>query len=210
MPADITTTVVELDFSGAPPAQGGGESDHIPEDLYDIRVDDIENGKSKNDKPMITVRFKVADGPFANKRLVERFTIPRPGTDDSLFGLQRFHALLIALGFSEQSKRVKVDLKKLVNRVCTAEVGDETQAATEQYPERTRSRPFAFHPLGSQNGAGPAAVAQAAEEEDEEDEVEEAPPPKPKAKKKAPAPPVEDDEDEDEVEDPTTELDDLI
>lgn len=141
----------ELDFGGAPPAQGGLRGDHILAGVYRLVVDKGEKLTSKKDgKPMARISWKVDGGEFAGKRLLEYFVFPRPGTEDSIFGLQRFHAALIALGFKQQTKKITLPLSKLVGKTCVAEVEDEEQAATEQYPARVTSRPMAYYREGAE------------------------------------------------------------
>jgi hypothetical protein len=206
----MADSVMVLDFDEAPPVQGGGgEADYIPPDNYTLRVETAEKSESKNGKPMATVRFRVAEGEYTGKRLVERFVFPRAGTDDNNMGLRRFHGLLMALGFAEQRKRgVKIDLEKLSGRECTAQVDDEYQEATEQYPARTRSRPIGFYPVEKE-----PAEDEDDDEDEEEEVVEEAPKkkaPKDKAKAKKAKEPEPEDEDEDDDEEDMDELDDLL
>src|SRR3990172_1109690 len=115
---------------------------------------------------MARVALRVNDGDMAGKRLGELFVFPVK-EDDSRFGLQRFHAFLIALGMKEQSKAVRIDGKQFTGRTCIAEVDDEEMPATDSYPARVRSRPLAFYRIDDPeappvNGAVPQASAPAA------------------------------------------------
>lgn len=188
-PTAAPETVFELDFGGAPPAQGSRE-DRIPPGTYDLRLEKMEKAKSQGGKPMARVGLRVNSGDYAGKRLSELFVFP-VNEGDSNFGLQRFHAFLIALGMKEQTKAARIDGAAFVGRVCVAEVDDEEMPATDNYPARIRSRPMAYYRQGDPdapvNGATPAAAP-------DDDEVEApvaavAAPAAPKAKAKAAAPP---------------------
>ena len=192
-------TYVELDFSGggAPPVQSmGGESDHIPPGQYVLALDKVDKTPSKAGKPMATVSFKVSSGEQDGKRLVERFVFPRKGHDDSAFGQQRFHGLLVALGSKELKTKVKLDLDSLLGKKVIADVDDETQAATDSYPERTRSRPMGFLV------AAKVKVKVKAKANKEEPEPE--PEPEPEEE------PEEEESAEEADDDPTTGVDDLF
>jgi len=179
--------VIELDFSDAPPAQGGMGSDHVPPGTYKLTISSAEKALSSTKKSMVTMWFRVASGEFAGRKVVERFVIPA-NADDSRFGLQRFHALLVALGLPEQKGRAKVSLAALVNKNVLADIDDEVQAATGRFPERVVSRILAFNRLSkaqqpAQQGPQTLSKIEPEEEDDEEEEIAETPQPKRKGKK---------------------------
>jgi len=137
---------IVLDFAQAPPAQGGLASDHIPPATYALVVDKAEAQTARTGRQMVVVTLKVAEGEYAGKRLVERFVVPGQ-PEDSHFGLQRFHAFLVGVGFSEQKGKAKVNLDGLRGKKLLADVDDEEVPATGSYPARVASRPFSFYPL---------------------------------------------------------------
>lgn len=162
--------LVTLDFSDAPPAQGGGGSDHIPAGLYAWRIRGVEFGNSRAGRPMFTVRLEVAAGPKQGSRNIDYFVVS--GTDSN-FGKARFHAFLLALGAKvPPSGAFPLDLDLLNDRMVAAQVRDEVQAATDQYPERLTSRVDAYYSIAEMQqrqqpptvaqgtGAAPAAAAQ--------------------------------------------------
>lgn len=156
--------VIEIDLTGAPPAQGGVTSDHIPEGRYRLRVEDITEGTSQGGKRMITAVFRTFGQPndeLNNKRLIDRFTFPSK-EDDSLFPIQRLHACLLALGLPVEAKKQKIDLDKQIGKTCDADVIDEEAPARGNFPPRVYSKPNAYFPIDAPAGAKTAAPAQAA------------------------------------------------
>ncbi len=149
---------IELDFSGAPPAQGSASTDIIPEGRYALKVERVEVGLATSGRRKITVYFKVASGPMAGKRLRDLFTLPS-GPDDNKFGLQRFNALCAALGASFGERKVNFDTDSLLNKIMAADVIDGTIPANDRFPERPTSEPTAYHPLSVLKAPAPAAAA---------------------------------------------------
>lgn len=201
----MSDLIIQLDFKNAPPSQGGGGiSDHIPPGRYKLEVAGIDKTTTKTDKPMIVVEFAVAEGEqYAYRRMIERYVIARPKTDDTKIGLQRFHALLVCLGFKEQAGKKSINLANLIGKVCYADVDDEELPETEDYDARLISRPFRFFSEVEVAGEGkkakkkkaaPKADAEAEEEEEEDADAEEEDEDDNEAE-------ADDDEDEDEDED---------
>lgn len=152
--------VVELDFTGAPPAQGGG-TDRIPAGRYNLKVTAIKDGASSNQNRMFTVDLEVASGNEQGKQLRDNFVVA-PGANGSKFGLQKFHAFLVALGAPLAQGKVKFDTDKLVGRVCEAQVGDAELRANGENEARTVSQPRGYYPLGTTSAAAKAQAAPAA------------------------------------------------
>ncbi|KKN05307.1 hypothetical protein LCGC14_1088650 [marine sediment metagenome] len=168
---------MEFDFTGAPPAQGKAGGDRIAPGTYLMEVGTLDSTPAKSGRAMVTATLVVKnDGPAVGKKLVERFAFPKPGSDDSTFGLQRFHAFLVACGMKERKGTLSLDLDKLVGKELVAEVDDEFQEASGNFAARTVSRPLAFHRTKSPEAANvgqttavpaaapasaPAAVAEA-------------------------------------------------
>lgn len=152
-----------FDFTDTPPEQGGARADRVPPGRYILRITEVKDGTtSAGDKQMVTAWFDIANGDFAGKRLVDRFVRTAPPKN---FGWKRFHAFLLAIGLPIQQKAVKLDLDRLSGKLVEAEIQDEVQAATAEYPERTNSVPRSYYPFPppSANGATPApATAQSA------------------------------------------------
>ena len=196
--------VLNVNFKGVEPATGR-RTDYVKPGTYRLEVVEVSKAgnMSKTGKLMPVISFKVSgSGTEAGKRLMDNFVIQAAG-DEVPYGLQRLLAFFESAGLSVPRKEVKLDLDRLIGKVCVAEVYDE------EYNNRPQSR------IGSY--LVPTTDAEAEEEEDEEEEEEEAPPPakkkpaaaakKPVAKKK-PAP-VEEDEDDEDSEDEDEEGDDF-
>ncbi len=155
---------LELDFTGAPPQQGGG-SDRIPPGRYALKVTEISQATSGNGNPMIRVSVDVASGPEAGKQLRDQFMVG-VGKEGSKFGLQRFHAFLIALGAPMAQGKVKFNTDSLVGKVFEGQVGDKEMPAQGEFDARIVSEVRAYHKLGSgavaPKTAAPAAAPAAA------------------------------------------------
>lgn len=149
---------VVLDFTDAPPAQGGGGFDHVPPGRYAIKLTQIseERAKSSNRK-MIVARWEVATGDQTGKSLSDRFVVE----GDAKFGRQRLHACLLALTLPVAQKKIKIDLDTLSGRSCVALVVDEEIPASENYPSRMGSRIQAYFPIESKNGSSEQKPAKA-------------------------------------------------
>ncbi len=147
--------VIDLDFTDAPPSEGGGLSDRVPEGDYRLRITKIESRNTSTGKPMMSASFVIADGQQVGKRLVDQFVLPRPRTDDSKVGLQRFHMLLVAAGMKQQAGRAKINTDNLVNKVVEATVEDRILQASNdgRYPERTISSPVVYRRRQPATGA---------------------------------------------------------
>lgn len=222
MPEDTTFT---FDFGDAPPVAGSSRPDHVPPGTYLLRLEKGEKINSKGGRPGARANLRVDNGEYAGKRLVEQFWFPT-NQGDSLFGLQRFHGFLVALGMKEQTKRATIDLAKFVGRTCVAEIDDEEVPAvldddgvSVKYASYVRSVVLAYHRVGSEgatsaqasaNGSAAPAAPPAVADDDDDDLVPEvaAPAPAPKATKKAkaaaeePAEPVAPDDDDPAAVDP--------
>lgn len=142
-----------FDFTGAPPVTGMPGGDRIAPGTYLLAVKALDKAPSKAGKPMVTATLAVAnEGPAVGKKLIERFVFPRSGTDDSDFGLRRWHGFLVALGMKERKGKLTLDLNTLLTKELVSEVDDETVPASGEYAERTVSRPLAFYRKGSPEG----------------------------------------------------------
>lgn len=169
--------VIELDFTDVEPAQLSGGQIRIAPGTYRLATS-LDSVKSSTNKPMVKGTFTITAGTEKGKKLFENFVLPRPGTDDSKFGQQRLLALMLAVGSHKPAGKVKMDLEKFEGKEVLGEVGDELQAARDNYPERTISRILQFHPLAAAqvNGVEPKAAKDepTAEPTKEEPAVEEA------------------------------------
>lgn len=161
--------IVTIDFTGAPPAQGGG-TDRIPPGKYVLRLTKIDDGKSNTEKRMVTAALEVAQGPENGKRLRDQFVIG----GDAKFGRQRLNAFFRALGLAVGEKIVKIDFDKLEGKLVLGDVRDDVIPANASYPERPISKVDAYFPVKeSPNGTVTAAPAAPVAELPFEEPVEE-------------------------------------
>lgn len=155
---------ITLDFTDAPPVQGGGRTDYIPPAQYMLQIDKAEKVKTKDgSKDMIVVSLSVAGGDYKGKRLIDRFTLPRAGSEDSKLGLQRFHSILLAVsGKDLTGKKTELNLDSLVGKKMLSEIADDEQPASEdgKYKARTTSKPVAYYKPEAPGTAKPLPAAE--------------------------------------------------
>lgn len=143
--------VITLDFKDAPPAQGGGGlGDHVTPGGYLLTIGKLSQSNTTTGKEMVNAEYRTAE----NKRITENFVLPRPGTNDSKFPLQRFHALLVSIGMAEQSGQASLDLDKMSGRQFIGDVVDDIipASADGKYGERLTSKPNGYYKVGSEEG----------------------------------------------------------
>lgn len=150
-------TVISIDFTGAPPTNETGMSARVDPGTYRLKVADASHRQVRNDKTMITVTFKIAAGKYVGRQIKDTFVLPRPGTDDSRLGLQRFHAMLVAITGKEVSGNAKLDLATLKTKELVADLDDDVIPARDQYKETIVSKPVVYHAKGKTPSAAPAA-----------------------------------------------------
>lgn len=175
MPKEAT-----IDFEGAPPAQGRQFS-HIPPGTYLLAVK-AELTDTSTGKRAVQATFTVQKGPQKGRKVGDMFVIPRKGSDDSPFGIQRLNALVVACGLKQQQKKVKGSqlAKAITDKKIVAEVDDNEMPATDSRPATMTSRPTNYYKvgsdgakealaIGSDNSASPKAAAEPEEEPEGED-----------------------------------------
>lgn len=161
--------ILELDLQNAPPRQGGGVT-LVPPGPYILQVVNADVGSSTKGNSMVRVDFQVAEGPYFGEEFSDFFAPVPPPPGGSMNGLSKLHALLLACGFKISGSKVKLDLTKLINRKCTANVATEQMSANDRYPEardvskiRSYELPSVVTSPASSNGnaqaAAPVAVA---------------------------------------------------
>lgn len=153
---------IELDFTGAPPEQGGGR-DYFPPGKYAAYCRKCEAKSSKAGRPMIEVVMEVGAGDHKGKSVTDYFIINDP---EKKFGMKRLHAFFLAFGLPIAEKKLKLDLDVVINKPCMIEVADEKQEATDQYQERINTKIRAYHVIqreavANKNGVTPVAEAPA-------------------------------------------------
>ena len=186
------SNVIEVDFEGAPPAQGG-RAVHIPRGQYAFRIIGMGQSKTRGtpSKQMITAQLAVNDGEQKGAHLEDRFVFPATA-EDTKYGIQRFNAFLQALGANVKGK-MKIDLDALPGKLVLADVDDNVIPATDQYPEKTVSAPVAYYNIKTlqadnaapAKAAAPAAPPQPAPETAPEDPTVAAAPPQQDATEEA-------------------------
>ena len=187
---------VEIDFSKADPVAGSRRYDRVPEGTYQLRIKKAIERQTGTDKPALAVTLAISKGPMRGKTIGDLFVLPRKGTDDSIFGVQRLHGMMIAAGIKRQKGKASAAsiAKALMGRELLAEVVDSSMPATGSYSERVTSAPQTYYKIGSKEAkeAIKEAAARASEEDEEEEEEED----------------FDAEEDEDEDEDDSEEEDD--
>jgi hypothetical protein len=149
--------VIQLDFSSAPPAQGGVRTDIIPEGGYPLRVTKLEKAQASTGKPMVRAHLEVAKGEYIGKSL-QRLFVLQAGPDDSNFGLQQLHAFFVACGLQPQTGQANIDLDAFVGRAVWADVADDY--IPTKSGDRKISSPYAFYRLDSEEARSGAAKMQ--------------------------------------------------
>lgn len=155
---------VQLDFTDAPPAQGSGGITHIPPGKYPFKVTGAELRKSRAGNDMIVTTYEVTGQEHPGAVLRDNFVFAQPG--GSKYGMQRFHAFLLALGAKVQPS-MKLDLDSLVGHGAVVQVVDEEIPASGEYEAKMASKPFAYftargdNPASSATSANGSAPAQA-------------------------------------------------
>ena len=176
---------VNVDFTGVESFNRPSEGQHV------VKIVSADMKQSQGGNDMIVVTYEVTKGSDKGARCIENY----PLAENALWKLK---GLLQAIGMKCDGK-VRLDLDKLIGKVCIITVSDE------EYEGKIRSRVQECKKL--------AAVADEEDDQDEEDdsdddeddEEEEAPKKKPTKKspakaapkKKAPMNPPEDEEEDD-------------
>lgn len=149
---------VTFDFTGAPPAQGGGGVDVVPPGKYMLRLVDFEDGlTSRKDKRMVKTKWEVASGDFEGKSLRDNFVLGGEG----IFGMQRLHACLLALNVKVGERSITFESTRLIGQTCVAVVQDGVMPANGDYPERAISEIRSYHSLAEVQAAQAAKAAAA-------------------------------------------------
>lgn len=185
---------VNVDFTGVESFNRPSEGQHV------VKIVSADMKQSQGGNDMIVVTFEVTKGSDKGARCIENY----PLAENALWKLK---GLLQAIGMKCDGK-VRLDLDKLIGKVCIITVSDE------EYEGKIRSRVQECKKL--------AAVADEEDDEDqdeeddsdddeddEEEEEEEAPKKKPAKKtpakaapkKKAPMNPPEDEDEDDDDDD---------
>jgi len=193
---------VVVNFKGADPVSGGRRFDRIPEGTYLLKCVKAEGFKTRTKKDALSVTMQVDKGPYQGKKVADIFVIPRVGTTDAIFPVQRLHGLMVACGVSRQSGKVMLSkiARVLKGRSCVAEVVDSVLPETDDNKERTVSSPVAYFSAKSKEGVAalkPPKAVEEEEEEEEEGEEEEEEEEKEEEEKES-----DEDEDEEEEEEP--------
>ncbi len=166
---------IVIDFKGADPVSGSGRFDRIPEGTYQLKVKTADVRQTSTDKPAVAVSLTVSKGGLKGKTIGEMFVLPRKGTKDAIFGLQRLHGFMIAAGIPRQKgKATGLSVAKaLLKREVVAEVQDNDIQATEEYSARTTSAPQRYYAVKSKDGKAALKEFASRGEDDEEPEEEE-------------------------------------
>lgn len=203
-------TKIHLNTKGIEPAQSSGfQPCLVPDGPYLLEVTDAwmtpagtpnaNNGVAANNATH--VRFSIAEDPdhegeFVGLDTEDFFSPVPPGPDDKIFPLQRFIALMVALGWEKLDREFDFDLPAMIGKQCWSVLRKRKQEASKdgQYAERYISRPTRYDPVNEETGSD--------DEEMDEEAEEPAPPVKTARAKRQPEPEPEDDETEDDEDEP--------
>lgn len=141
---------ISLNWDNAPPAQGGGMGDHVPPGGYQLRVSKVRTTDTNTGKKMIIAEYVITGPEQQGKHINDNFVMPRPGTDDSWFPMQRFHQLLVCLGGQQLSGQQDLDLDRMIGLEFVAEIRDDKIPARGNYAEQVISRCNAYYRVGSE------------------------------------------------------------
>lgn len=183
---------VNVDFTGVESFNRPSEGQHV------VKIVSAEMKQSQGGNDMIVVTFGVTKGSDKGARCIENY----PLAENALWKLK---GLLQAIGMKCDGK-VRLDLDKLIGKVCIIIVSDE------EYEGKIRSRVQECKKLAAVADEEDDDEDQDEEDDsddDEDDEEEEAPKKKPTkkapakaaTKKKAPMNPPEDDDEDDDDDD---------
>lgn len=183
---------VNVDFTGVESFNRPSEGQHV------VKIVSADMKQSQGGNDMIVVTFEVTKGSDKGARCIENY----PLAENALWKLK---GLLQAIGMKCDGK-VRLDLDKLIGKVCIITVSDE------EYEGKIRSRVQECKKLAAVADDDDDDEDQDEEDDsddDEDDEEEEAPKKKPTkkapakaaTKKKAPMNPPEDEDDDDDDDD---------
>lgn len=115
-------------------AAGDAAFTPLPNDVYDVFVDEAEATKTSTDKDMIKVKFKVQNGPHEGRGIFNQFVI----SPDSANALAFFFRHMAALGLDEAFFAANPPLQHvaatLVGRACRIKV------STREYQGQDRNQ----------------------------------------------------------------------
>lgn len=169
---------VSVDMEGV---ESGGKL--IPDGSYRAKIESIEEKESKQENPMLVVKWKVLSGKGKGGLVFDNVSL----TPQALW---RLKGLLEALEIEVPDGAMDLDLDDLVEQECTIQI------TNEKYEGRDRPKVTAYGSAGEED-----------EEEDEEEEQDERVGKKPKKPAK-PAKDEEEEETEDDSEDEDEDEDD--
>lgn len=134
-----------IDLSNYKDRSGG----RVEEGTYKAVVEDVEYGKSKSDKPMFTIWFRIIEGPFKDVELIDRLT----QTENAMF---RTVSFLQAIGQYPGKKKFQVNMRAWIGRRIDLEVRDG-----EPYNGRVKSEVAGHIRPSDQSGAESSATSDA-------------------------------------------------
>jgi hypothetical protein len=134
------TNVITIDFRNAPPSMGS-QYTHVPPGTYGLKILSAKKTRTKaNDRDMVEIEFGISRssnaGDVGKKLMVERFALPRPGTSDSLFPIQRFNKLIEAISGNALTAEVSLNLDTFAGHEVLALLDEEDST----YEGKTRKQ----------------------------------------------------------------------
>jgi hypothetical protein len=151
---------VRLDLRGSPPVTGGLR-DHVPPGTYRLKVTNVDETTSRSNKRMWVAAFKVANGDHIGSNLGDNFVLEDNNGGPSKMGIGRLHHFLLCLGLPVKEAVVNLDLDRLTDLECEADVVDE-HFTDNSGNDRLTSAIRGYRPLRKDNGVSAAPPAAAA------------------------------------------------
>ena len=97
----------------------------MPEEEYEIKIDKITSGKSKNNSDMLTIESVVTDGDYKGRRLYDYITFTQKNGEPNEAGLRRLKRLIAGTLGEDRANDPDFDTDELLNVMLKAYIIQE-------------------------------------------------------------------------------------